>query len=987
MVLMIGIKYARLTIKAFVTLMIIICALPAVALDPHVHPTQYSMRTWNNQDGLPQNTVQTILQGHRGYLWFATQEGFARFDGVSFRVWDTNSTPALPARNVRTLLEDSQDRIWIGTRGGALARLDPDGTLHTKFFTENSTIEVRCLLEDAQGRLWIGTRGQGLFRLEPGTPTPEHIDTVTSTLILDLEIDQNGVLWVATEGQGVWRIEGEKADHLTTDQGLPNNNVWAIFLDSSNRLWFGTFGGGLTQYDQGTFTTLTTADGLTSDRVTTLHEDRDQNLWIGTYQGLDRLTNGTITAITREDGLGDDIVTTMGEDREGNLWVGTAAAGVVRLKDSPFTVYDSISEGIGGMPRVILEEPDHGIWVGTSNGGLQLIQDGKIRPAPPGVHHPENDVFALHLASDGALWVGTYGSGISRFYQGQQDHWTTANGLPNDTVWSIGETANGTIWAGTYGGGLAAYRDEKWSVLTTDDGLASNLIRSLHTQEDDTLWIGTGGGVCTLKDGAVSCLTSADGLSGPSVLSIYEDDDGLIWAGTNGGGINLILPDGIHSVTTEDGLYDDVIYQILPDDQGRLWMSCNRGIFGVDASELFKKAMGSPKPLTCRALGRWDGMAADECNGGSQPAGWRAEDGTLWFPTVQGVAAFNPAKLAEVPEPPKVLISGVVIDGESVPWKPVTVPADAGALEVHFTANSFIAPERLRFRYRLNDLTNTWTNAEQRRTAFFTHLPHGIHTLEITAGQINGTWSRKSTLLEIAVQPRFFQTLEFLGLSAVVLIALGFSAASLRTATIRRREQILAQQVEERTEELLEVTQELEKANLRLEALSLVDPLTDVANRRSFDQTLQQMWARAQREHTSIALLMIDVDHFKAYNDTYGHAKGDQCLQRLADILKRGLRRANDLVARYGGEEFSVLLPDCDAATATGMAESLRRLVEKERIPHEGSPTKSIVTISAGTASTVPQRDQGSEDLCLAADTALYRAKERGRNRVESGNM
>ena len=956
------------------------------ALDPNVDPTQYSVRVWNIEDGLPQNTVQTIIQGHRGYLWFATQEGLARFDGISFRVWDTNSTPALPARNVRTLLEDRNNRLWIGIRGGGgLVRLDPDGTLHPSFFPEMPTTEVRCLFEDAQGTLWIGTRGHGLFRLRPGETSPQAITMVTSTLILDIEADQTGALWIATEGDGVWHLAPEGAKHLTTAQGLPHNNVWAIFLDSTDRLWFGTFGGGLSTYENGVFTTLTTADGLTSNRITKLHEDRDHNLWIGTYRGLDRLTNGVLTAITREDGLGDDLVISIAEDRERNLWVGTAAAGTIRLKDSPFTVYESGPNGIGGMARVVLEEPGLGMWVGTSNGGLHLIRNGKVHQAPLGAHQPDNDVFALHLATDGALWVGSYGAGISRFFEGNLQRWTTANGLPNDTVWSIGETGDGTIWVGTYGGGLAAYKDQRWSVLTTEDGLATNLIRSLDTDRNGTLWIGTSGGICFLKDGSIGCLTPDDGLTEPSVLSTFEDDEGRIWVGTNGGGINLLTSDGIRRVTTEDGLFDDVIYRMLPDDQGRLWMSCNRGIFGVLAAELLDKAMGGQEPLTYRALGRWDGMAADECNGGSQPAGWRSQDGLLWFPTVRGLAAFDPSRLPEIPDPPEVLVSEVIVDGVIVPPGPVSVGADASTLEVHYTATSFVAPERLRFRYRLSDLSDGWTEAGQRRSAFFTHLPHGTHTLELVAGYADGTWGQQTTLLEIAVEPRFYQTLEFLIFTAVALIAIGFGVASLRTAAIRRRKNILAHLVEERTAELLHVTQELETANLRLEELSLADPLTAVANRRSFDQTLEQLWARAQREQTPVALMMIDVDYFKAYNDTYGHAMGDHCLRQLAGILKGGLRRANDLVARYGGEEFAVLLPDCDAATATGMAETLRRRVEKCRIPHGGSPSGGIVTISAGTASMIPGINQSTETLCLAADTALYRAKKHGRNRVEAG--
>lgn len=964
-----------------------VTAAPLVALDPAVAPADYSIRLWTTHDGLPQNTVQSILQGHHGYLWMATQEGLARFDGVTFRVWDTHSDPPLPARNVRALLEDRHHRLWIGLRGGGgLARLDPDGILHTDFFADAPTTEVRCLFEDPSGTLWIGTRGQGLHRLEPGADQPEPVESVSSTQILNFETDGKGDLWIATEGDGIWRSRSEGFEHLTTADGLPHNNIWDIYRDTSDRLWIGTFGGGLARYEDGRFHTMTIEDGLSSNRITNLCEDRDHNLWIGTYRGLNRLNGRGPGAITREQGLGADIISSVFEDREGNLWVGTAAAGVVRLKDSPFTLYDSSADGLGGMPRVMLEEPGRGVWVGTSNGGLQLIRNGTVMPPPGGADPPEKDVFALHLATDGALWVGTYGAGISRFHNGKRDHWTMGDGLPNDTVWSLGETPDGTIWAGTYGGGLASYSGGIWRVLTTADGLATDLIRTLHTDRQGTLWIGTSGGLCTLDGDDLSCRSTEDGLTDPSVLSIYEDPVGRIWAGTNGGGVNLVTRHKIFGVTTAEGLFDDVIYRMLPDDQNRLWMSCNRGIFGVDYDQLLEAALHDG-PLTYRALGRWDGMATDECNGGSQPAGWRASDGRMWFPTVQGVAVFDPRKLKPIPEPPEVQISEIIVDGSTAPPGTLTMPADANTVKVSFTATSFIAPERLRFRYRIADLDAAWTDAGLHRSALFSHLPPGQHRLEIVAGYADGTWSDSATNFDFFVEPQFHQTPEFLILCALALIAVGFGVASVRTVAVRRRERLLAHEVDERTSEILDVTRKLEEANRRLEALSLVDSLTGAANRRSFDRTLAKVWAQGQRGSSPVGLLMIDVDHFKAYNDTYGHARGDECLRQISDLLSEGLRRTTDLLARYGGEEFAVILPGCDAEGAAATARTLRERIQAARIPHEGSPDEPSITISVGAASTTPRPDQPAEALSLAADGALYRAKKRGRNRVETGRI
>jgi len=946
------------------------------------------MRTWDSERGLPQNTVQAIVQGHRRFLWVGTQEGLARFDGLSFRVWNSYSDPALPARNVRVLLEDRKGRLWIGLRGGGLVRLDPDGSLHRNFIDVNPTVEVRSLENDGTGTLWIGTRGLGLFRLDPGETTAVHVDAVTGKMILALEIDRRGDLWVGTEGEGVWRIGDGAPVRITTADGLPADNVWEIYLDSRDRLWLGTFGGGLVRYENGRFTTLTTADGLSSNRITRILEDRDHNLWVGTYAGLNRITDGKIETLTTGNGFVDDIVGALAEDDEGNLWIGTGATGMIRFKDNPFTVFESGPDGIGGMPRVVLEEPGRGIWVGTTNGGLQLLRNGKVLHRPPGNGQPQTDVFSLHLAADGALWVGTYGAGLNRFHHGRHRRWTTEDGLPHNTVWAIGETPDGTIWAGTYGGGLAAFRENRWHTLTTADGLATNLVRSLFTDREGTLWIGTSGGLCSLSGAETDCLTPADGLTNPSVLAIHQSFDGTILVGTNGGGVNVLTTDGIRPVTTADGLFDDVIYSLIPDDRGWLWMSCNRGIFGVEEAELLRVARGEQSEVSCRVLGRWDGMGTDECNGGSQPAGWKASDGTLWFPTVAGVAALDPRKLPPLPGPPRVLISDLVLDGTNLPPGSVTVPPDARNLEIHFTAPDFSAPERLRFRYRLSDLEgdDTWTDIGKRRTIFFTHLPHGVHSLEIVAGHTNGPWGTQPTRLKIDVIPGFFQTPQFFVLAAIGLIALGFAAASYRTLTVKRRERFLAAQIDERTRKLLEVTRELEQANRRLEELSLIDSLTGIPNRRAFDRGLQQMWARGRREKKPVALLMIDVDHFKAFNDAHGHREGDRCLRRLAGVFRSAVRRSTDLLARYGGEEFAVLLPDTDAATATAIAETLRRRIEVEAIPHGADPATEIVTISIGAAAIIPRVGQNSEILCLTADAALYRAKGRGRNRVESGS-
>lgn len=171
----------------------------------------------------------------------------------------------------------------------------------------------------------------------------------------------------------------------------------------------------------------------------------------------------------------------------------------------------------------------------------------------------------------------------------------------------------------------------------------------------------------------------------------------------------------------------------------------------------------------------------------------------------------------------------------------------------------------------------------------------------------------------------------------------------------------------------------------RLEALSLLDALTDIPNRRRYDESLASEWARAKRDRTPLSLIMIDIDHFKEYNDYYGHGAGDVCLQRVATELVEGVVRPGDVVARYGGEEFVVILPDTDKDAAGQIAERLRERIEKLNLAHAYSGTKPVITISAGVAT---QTELGecfsSRMLHDSADKALYMAKAGGRNRVYS---
>ena len=206
-------------------------------------------------------------------------------------------------------------------------------------------------------------------------------------------------------------------------------------------------------------------------------------------------------------------------------------------------------------------------------------------------------------------------------------------------------------------------------------------------------------------------------------------------------------------------------------------------------------------------------------------------------------------------------------------------------------------------------------------------------------------------------------------------------ACYLHVRRLKRSERRLNDLLEHRTAELLERSAQLEVANTALEEMATVDPVTGLANRRRFDVFFQQEWQRSRRTQQPLSLLMLDIDHFKAFNDRYGHQRGDECIQQVASVLRAAAHRPADLACRYGGEEFTVVLAETGATGAFSVAETIRGTVEALRIPNEGAPL-GIITVSIGVGTRSGEEYERAADLMTACDRALYDAKHAGRNRT-----
>ncbi|MCI0486862.1 MAG: histidine kinase [Blastocatellia bacterium] len=758
--------------RHFIIASVLVCAFlcsaasrKVTALNPGKAVREYICDSWQTDEGLPQNYVQSIVQTRDGYIWLATQEGLVRFDGVSFTVFDRRNTEQLKENNIQTLYEDRQGALWIGAEGGAVTRLK-DGTF-TAFTTADGLADdiVDAIYEDRAGSLWIGTLN-GLSRLKDGTFTTYSTqEGLADNTILAICEDRSGKLWVGTEN-GLSSLENDRFTTYTAKDGLAGNIVRTICEDRDGNLWIGTLDG-LSRLSGGRFTTYTVKDGLTSNNIMTVSEDRDGNLWIGTRTGgLVRFRDGRFSPYTTGDGLSNDGVAAVHEDREGNIWIGTYGGGLNRLKDGKFVTF-TVENGLSNnLAQSIYEDRKGNIWIGTYGGGLNRLKDGKFTAYTKKNGLSDNIVLSLHEDHAGNLWVGT-NDGLNRLRGESVTVYTSDDGLSDNTVLAIREDRDKNLWVGT-AGGLNRFDGRSFTAYGVEDGLTNDIVWALAEDRNGNLWIGTdGGGLNRFKDGRIDALTTDDGLVNDIVMSLYEDSEGSLWIGTSGG-LSRLKDGKLNSYTSRDGLFDDVVFQILEDEGENLWMSCNKGVFRVSKKELEDFSRGKIASIRSTAYGIADGMKNRECNGGVQPAGWKSRDGRLWFPTIEGVAVIDPQNIVLNDVIPPVVIEEFIVDGKKSDLRgAIELEPGMEKFEFKYTGLSYTAPDKVRFQYMLEGFDNEWVDAGAKREASYTNIPPGRYRFKVKAGNNDGLWNESGAAMEFYLKPRFHETYWFYLLCAV----------------------------------------------------------------------------------------------------------------------------------------------------------------------------------------------------------------------------
>lgn len=738
---------------------------------------EYGFDVWTTANGLPQNTVTGVVQTPDGYLWLATFDGLARFDGVRFTIFDKGNTKGILNNRFSQLFVDKQGVIWAATengvitvyRNGTFTSYQPPETFGSAI-TIVSDADGNAVIESVEGYFYLkdgkfiptsdqkeSNRKQFYYgksgakwTFEPNTVSRQK-DGQTTNYALDISPDylalsfnsiayedNQGALWIRFKDK-ICRLSEAKVTTFTENEisALKELNLQTILDDAEGSVLF-LFGaanldaqidGQLVRFKDGQFTSYNLGKSVP---VTIGITDREGNFWLATTTGLRCLRRQLITALSIKDGLNRNEVYPLLQTIKGDILIGTVA-GVNRYADGKIT-----------------------------NLGLNYTADFPLY------------MRGLWEDEQARVWLGFQGEGgFGRFEEPSSVKRIGQNNTPNGAT-DFASDREGNLWIATEDG-LYKYKDDREIAhYTVKNGLRNDKIITIHFDLEHNLWMGTYDGISQFKDGKFINFSEVENSPKGFVRAIYEDANGVLWFGTYGDGLVRYKDGKFFNYRVEHGLFNNGVFAILEDNRGNFWMSSNRGIHRVSKQELNDFADGRIPKLNSVSYDEKDGMLNAECNGGRIPAAIKTKDGKLWFATMGGVAIIDPESEKVNPNPPPVVIENISIDRKSVDRKTlqtdVELQAGQSNIAIEYTGLSLIKSEQIKFKYKLEGLEENWVEAGRERTANYSYLPHGEYIFRVIAANADGVWNNKGALVKIIVRPYFYQTWWFRALAAFAVV-------------------------------------------------------------------------------------------------------------------------------------------------------------------------------------------------------------------------
>ena len=802
----------------------------AFALDPSLDVSQYAHTAWKIREGFATGTIHEIAQTPDGYLWLATESGLLRFDGVRTVPWHPPQGEHLPSNDIRALVAGRDGTLWLGTAKGLVTwkgdRLtqfpqlagfdvytllqDHEGTIwaagvmweaglsqpgklcaikgedvHCDGSDGTFSFGVTAAYEDSRGNLWLGA-GNGLWRWRPGPPNHYELPAAKQSSLPALVFNRNALaegehenLLVAGPGGLRQLIDGEIKGYSFPSADQQFNEPATLLRDRNGGLWIGTLDRGILHVHQGRTDVYSQSDGLTGNAVESFFEDREGNVWVSTTAGLDRFRDYAIPTISVKQGLSSPFVVCVLAAKDGSVWLGTTD-GLNQWKDGQVTIYRKRTAATAA------QRPN----ASTAAQDPAAKNANSIQYVPL----PGNYIDSLYQDAQGRIWVATH-QGLGYFENGR---FIPFSAMQIPYAIPITGDRSGNIWAASTEQGLCRLRLDKpvecipWKKLGSRGSFSDSLVVD---PVRGGFWLGFWrGGVVHFKDGEVrASFGIADGLGGGRVNALKLDSDGTLWAATDGG-LSRIKDDHISTLASKNGLPCDTIHDLIDDDAQSFWLYTACGLVRVARSELDAWATDPQRKIQTTVFDSSDGIRSHAGVYYPAPRVAKTADGKLWFLPLDGVSVVDPNRLSFNKLPPPVHIEQVTADGKSYdPVAGLRLPPRVRDLSIDFTALSFVAPEKVYFRFKLDGQDSDWREVINERRVEYSNLAPGNYRFHVTASNNNGVWNQQGDTLGFLVEPAYYQTNWFRALCVVMFCTIFWTVYQLRIRALERhRAEILA---------------------------------------------------------------------------------------------------------------------------------------------------------------------------------------------------
>ncbi len=789
----------------------------AFALDPSLDVSQYAHTSWKIREGFVKGIIDSMAQTPDGYLWLATQSGLYRFDGVHIVPWQPPPGEKLPSDFVHRLVVGRDGTLWIGTDKG-LASLKNDRLTQ---YPEFAGRRINPLLRDAEGTIWFGLRDPGTLCAIRSTKPQCYGAGSFGASVSALYEDHKGNLWVSAT-TGLWRwAPGTRVKYTFPGKATQANS---LVEDSDLALLMATSKPGPVygQIKNGFEGLKRLADGkiLSFDlpvigghfRPVHLFKSSDGSLWIGTVEGLLHLHQGRIDKFSVNDGLSGEIVICFFEDREGNVWVGTSG-GLDRFREFAVPTI-SAKQGISIAPDVLEATPDGSIWVATADG-LNRWQNGHVtvygKRNVPDRNGRTNDrermidtrvtevrnnglqdaTYSLGQDDRGRLWAGTR-AGVFYFDGGR---FVPVPGITGGDIFSIAGGRQGNVWISSNDSLLEATPDSVQRIPWSQFGGKNPAAALLFDRLQGGLWLGIPDGrLSFLKDGQVrASYSAADGLGRGVVMDLHAGSDGAVWAATEGG-LSRVKDGRIETLTSRNGLPCDAVNWVVEDDDHSFWLSMACGLVRIARPELDAWVTNLKRTIQGTVFDGTDGVWSRSLPGRYSRNVAKSPDGKIWFSSPDGVSVVDPHHLAFNKLPPPVHIEQITSDGKKYDVSQgLRLPAHVRDLAIDYTGMSFVVPDKVHFRFKLEGQDKDWREVINRRRAEYSNLPPGNYRFRVTASNNSGLWNQECAVLDFAIAPAYYQTNWFRALCVLTFLAMLWTVYQLRVRALEQRQAVLEQ--------------------------------------------------------------------------------------------------------------------------------------------------------------------------------------------------